>query len=299
MTNTPITVETQANPVARETTEGSARGWYFYGITRGGSLAAVLESADDGERASVGPSDRSDLAPLELLEFSGLAAVVRPVILSDFSLAVLREHLASAPALEATVRSHNRVVESIHAQQAILPAKFGMVHTRVDEVVSALRREHNALVRQLDHLEGCDEWAVHLYADRALVCEQISVTDPTIRQLREKRDAARPGRAYFLEQEIRNELHAATELALSTLAQTTFERLAAYAVGARASQLSPRTDRVDNDEILRAAFLVKREAAEEFTEVVHASDTGNGLRCECSGPWPPYSFAAADDEEAR
>jgi len=29
------------------------------------------------------------------------------------------------------------------------------------------------------------------------------------------------------------------------------------------------------------------------------ADASEGLRCECSGPWPPYSFALQQVEEAK
>ena len=274
-------------------------GWYFYGITRRGALARALAGAE-GEHHIVTdpPPNGSDVAPLQLLEFLGLAAVVRPVLLADFTLAALRARLQNASAVEAAVRSHNRVIEAIHAQQAILPAKFGMVYAHAEEVVSALRPAHDTLVHQLYRLEGCDEWAVHLYADRAVVRERISTGDAAIRRLRDERAAARPGRAYFLEQQLRDELESATRQALVTLSQKVFDRLADHAVAGQMNPIGSAADLVGEVEILRASFLVQRDAAERFeAEVRAAADPGDGLRYESSGPWPPYSFAGQNEEE--
>ena len=45
-------------------------------------------------------------------------------------------------------------------------------------------------------------------------------------------------------------------------------------------------------EMLRAAYLVDREAVESFVGLVRRlQETHEGLRVLCTGPWPPYSFA--------
>jgi hypothetical protein len=165
-----------------------------------------------------------------------------------------------------------------------------------------LRSAHDALLRELDRLEGCDEWAVHVYADPAVVRKRIATADPEIARLREERAGAAPGRAYFLERQLRDELDAATEQALVTLAETVFDRLADCALVGQVSPTGSVADASDDAEILRAAFLVARENAERFEEEVRcvaSADASEGLRCECSGPWPPYSFAAQSDKEAR
>ena len=280
------TAAVRVNTGAPEAGDATALGWYFYGITRSGSVSTALAAAD---------REHDVVAPLELLEISELAALVRRVRRDDFSIAALRERFQSAEALEEMVRSHNGVIEAVHAQQAILPAKFGIVHAHIEDVLSALRPVHDALLRRLDHLEGYDEWAVHLIADRALIREQVLNEHALIRSLREKRAAARPGRAYFLEQQIRDELESATELSLSALGQTAFER---FGTCARERQMSERrlaAESKEDVEVLRASFLVARTRADAFMEEIRCvCDVSDGLRCECSGPWPPYSFAAWD-----
>lgn len=269
----------------RTEADPAARGWYLYGITRPAPLAALAVT--------------DDAAALQLLDCSELTAVVRPVLLADFSPAVLRQRLQSASELEEIVRSHNRVIEAIHARQAILPAKFGSVYARTEDIVSALRSARDTLLPQLRRLEGCDEWAVHLYAHGPVVQERIATKDSSVQRLRDERAAARPGRAYFLEQQLHHAVKAATEEALVTLAQRAFDRLKGYAVAGQVNRIGPR-DGTDDVEILRAAFLVARDGAERFRQEVRSSaDPSAGLRCEYSGPWPPYSFAARDDEEAR
>jgi hypothetical protein len=289
-------VWTESNDSA-STTADTARGWYLYGITRRGPLGAVL--ADVDAEHSDTDSIAGDAAPLQLLECSGLAAVVRTVPLADFKLANLQKRLRSAAELEAMVRSHNRVIEAIHARQAILPAKFGMVYTDARDILSSLWSACDTLLPQLHHLEGCDEWAVHIYADRAVVSRRIASRNEAVGRLREQYTAAKPGRAYFLERQLRGALEGATRDAMSTLAQGAFDRLAASAVAGQVNRTTSEADEAGEVEILKAAFLVARDGAEKFEAELHAAtDADEGLRCECSGPWPPYSFALVNIAEA-
>lgn len=282
----------QAHSNAREIRE-SERGWYFYGITHRQPLAAVLaDSPDTYDLGNHGASESDDTAPLQLLEFSGVVAVVRPVRLSDFAPTVVEARLQNAAELEAMVRSHHRVIEAIHAHQPMLPAKFGMVFPHARDILSTLRTAYDRVLRQLQQLADCDEWAVHLYAQPLVVRERASSTEGKVSDLRQELASARPGRLWFLERQIRDEVEAATQLSLVTHAQRTFDRLAACSVAGQVSAPARPANASDEVEILSASFLVRREGVEQFTDNVDAiTDTSEGLRCECTGPWPPYSFA--------
>ena len=283
-----------------QTAGDDASGWYLYGITRRGPDAAVLADADAQPADADIAVTPVDVAPLQLLECGGLAAVVRPVLMADFTPAVMQQRLRSASGMEAIVRSHNRVVEAIHAQQAILPARFGVVYADTRDIQSALRSVCDSLLPQLHRLEGCDEWALHLYANRAAVRERVVAGNPAIARLREEFLAARPGRAYFLERQLREELDGATRQALATLARNAFDRLTAVAIAGQVNPVGAGADSATEVEILRAAFLLARDDAERFdAELCSVTDAGEGIRCECSGPWPPYSFAVVDTEAAQ
>lgn len=296
---TGIDTRIAAGPATSETAGDTARGWYLYGITaQRATLAAALAEADAAHPADAGAMpDESE--PLEMIECGELAAVVRPVRLADFSPAVLQQRLHGASELEAMVRAHNRVIDAIHARQAILPARFGVVYPRDGDIVSALRSGGEDLVPRLQRLEGCDEWALHLYADGAVVREHVAAHAPALDRLRDALAAAKPGRAWFLERQFRAELEAATRDALVALAQDAYDRLAGVAVAGLVNAAGCDADADGDLEILRAAFLVARDGMERFDAELRAiADAGEGLRCACSGPWPPYSFAIGHAEDA-
>src|SRR5437588_483325 len=137
--------------------------------------------------------------------------------------------------------------------------------------------------------EGGDEWAVHMYADRAAIEQRVVAAHPTIQALQQEIAAASPGRAYLLQRKLAEERAAATDQALRELAQAEYEHLARWAV---AGQLTPpaRTaqDAHGEIEVLRAAFLVRRANADTFQEEVRSCVEGrDGVHCEHSGPWAP------------
>lgn len=278
---------TERTPIAAQPAPGTGavagdHAWYLYGITRSDV------SIDD-------PLTSADGDAVQVLRCGDLAAIVRPVPAEEFDAATLEKRIEDVAWLEGVVRAHNEVVAAIHRRHAILPAKFGSVYRTQGDLHAALTAAHDALVRQLDRLTGCDEWAIHLYADRAAVEQSASDMHPELQRLREEVAQARPGRAYLLQRQLATELAAATEQMLSELAQAAFDRLSVHAVAGEVT--APLRLDGPEAEILRAAFLVPRQHPDAFlAEADHISDAGSGVRCEYSGPWPPYSFATPADE---
>ena len=284
MTETREDAVTQAQAGAPATEE---RGWYLYGITRRGVAAWVLAPGrDEGE-------------PVQALDCGALAAIVRRVPLAQFSEDALRARHDDTAWFAEMAHRHNQVIAAIHQQQTILPAKFGSVYARAEDVQTAVAEAQEALLAQLERVEGCDEWAVHIYAARQAIAQRVSAEHPIIQQLQHDLATASPGRAYFLQCEVDEERAAVTDQALRALAQDGYDRLARWAV---ASQVTPpaRPTSEDHDgiEVLRAAFLVQRTSADSFLAEVRSCVEGrDGVRCEYSGPWAPYSFAVPIEKE--
>jgi hypothetical protein len=272
-----------------------SRGWYLYGITTGGPVADILDAMDDTHPfADLAPASGESM-PVQPLEVSGLCAVVAPVLLSDFDQPVLQARLRGASELETVVRAHHRVVEAIHARQAILPAKFGTVYGRAEDLLDALGAASGTLLPRLQRLEECDEWAVHVYADTDRARTRAAEEDEGVRRLRAGLATAGPGRAFFLERQIDRALDDATRRMLTAIAQRAFDALAGCAVASAVTPIGTSDERSER-EILRAAFLVRRDAVERFMDRVRV-ETVDGVRSETTGPWPAYSFASWSPEE--
>jgi hypothetical protein len=236
-----------------------------------------------------------DAEPVRRLACGDLAAIVRRVSRAEFQPDVLQAHLADAAWLEAAVRGHNQVIAAAHQGQAILPAKFGSVYASVEDLSGALEETHDVLVAQLRSVTGCDEWGIHVYANRRAVELHVAAENPAMRQLQQEIAAARPGRAYFLQRKLADELAAATEQAVADLASAAYDHLIRWAVAGRVNLQQPPAGDGEVG-ILRADFLVRREAQDAFVAAVGTLvEARQELRCDYSGPWPPYSFATLNE----
>lgn len=267
----------------------SGWGWYFYGTS----------ARDEAARARfAGGPGLDDGEPVRLLPLGDLAAVVSAVPLAELGAEAIRARVRDAGWLEAMVRGHGRVVEAVFGECAVLPARFGCVYPTDAELAAALERSHDALVAHLRRLRGCEEWGVRLYADPEALARRVAAEDPAVGRHRLELAAAPPGRAYFLRRRIADGVAAATEQALGGLAQEWDDHLGRFAIARRASP-GRRTPRAADREaeVLRAAYLVQRPRADAFVAELHRlAASQEWLRCEYSGPWPPYSFAEPDED---
>jgi hypothetical protein len=279
-------------------TPGDERGLYLYGIIRRAGAQAATSPAAEGSAESGSDAD----AGSALLVVQGdLAAVVRTAQLAEFDPEEIRRRAEDPAWLAAAVQRHNAVIAAVHETRAILPARFGSVYASAEDLSATLAASHDRLLTQLDRLEGCDEWGIHVYADRARVEARVVAEDPALRDAMSEIGTASTGRAYFLRRKLLDQVADATDRALAALAQSVFDSLLRLAVDGDISPPAVRSPEGDADtEILRAAFLVRRAARQDFLAAVEAlADEAGELHCERTGPWPPYSFAVPVDEAER
>jgi Gas vesicle synthesis protein GvpL/GvpF len=172
------------------------------------------------------------------------------------------------PTDEAVVR-HAEVVEALQSRSdVVLPARFGHVFPDEEHLVTAVKSKRAELERGLDRVRGCVEFGV-----RVVFHEERSVAESPIRS----------GREYMGRR----------------LEQATRRRMLAAQIDEPLSRFARAATRVDGsppDILLTAAYLVPETAAEAFRlEVQGLQDRFADLDVLCTGPWPPYSFAAETD----
>jgi len=269
-------------------------GWYLYGITRRSTDAEGLEPLSDAHDDAESPlGHETGHERLQLLGEGNLAAVIRRVRRSDYTAEALQAHLSDPDCLEMMVRRHNAVIAGIHQEQAILPSRFGGVYARTEDVAAAMREHHDALLAQVEWLDGCDEWAVHVYVDPQGVRARVRA-EQAAEPLQHQLAGARPGRAYFLRRKLEDELTARISRKTEELAHAANDGFARLAIATRAERPAHLSGGDSGDiEVLRAALLVHRERRDELVaELGACAEEQDGWRCAYSGPWPPYSFAA-------
>ena len=158
---------------------------------------------------------------------------------------------------------HEEVVEALMEDRDLLPVRYGTLMDDDAAAARAVADRRAELAAALDRVRGAVELSV-----RAVAAEPDD----------DDGDAAR-GRDY-----LRTKMRSAA--AQDRVVHSLHEPLAALA---RADmQRAPRPP----SELLRAAYLVDKDAIGTFTRLVARLDHRHtGLRLLCTGPWPPYSFA--------
>jgi hypothetical protein len=167
---------------------------------------------------------------------------------------------------EQAILDHARVVDRLaEANAAVLPARFGRGFVDAAALRSAVGERSADLARALDRVRGCSELALRVLAPGDGAKAPAGSGGEYMRaRLDDQRRTAR----------LADELHEP----LSALA-----RDATRSVGA-GSEL-----------VLSAAYLVPREAIEEFKTRVAELGAGHpGVTLACTGPWPAYSFATVE-----
>jgi signal transduction histidine kinase len=151
---------------------------------------------------------------------------------------------------------HEAVVEALMEERDLLPMRFGTLVEDDEAAVRALAERREELRTSLDRVRGAVELAVR--------AEAAVPSDPT--------PAGTSGAEYIRAKAHRTEA-----------ARLLHEPLAFLA---RESVVQP------GPELLRAAYLVDREAVDGFVGLVRRlQETHDGFSVLCTGPWPPYSFA--------
>jgi hypothetical protein len=195
-----------------------------------------------------------DVAGLRLVPFDGLAAVCTPASEAELS--------------PETLWRHEDVVEALMADRDLLPVRYG---TRLDDeaaVARAMEGRRDELAAALERVRGAVELSLRVVA--AGGAPAPSPPHP----------AERTSGAEYLR------IRAEAEASRDEAARALNDPLAALA--RESAQAQPRPP-----ELFRAAYLVERGAIDSFVaEVGRLQGESPGLAILCTGPWPPYSFAA-------
>ncbi|KPI34258.1 Gas vesicle synthesis GvpLGvpF [Actinobacteria bacterium OV450] len=181
------------------------------------------------------------------------------------------------------VLAHEAVLESLMAEGAILPMRFGLLGPDDDQVAQALEQHGAAYRSRLAELDGHVEFNLKAARDEQdLLLEIVSESD----QIRELNERTRSGSAGQDDRIALGELVAGQVAGRNNeQAQKTLEKLLPAA--ARVSRAEPGASH-----FLNASFLVSAQTADEFVKAVReeADRRGETYTLTLTGPLPPYSF---------
>jgi Gas vesicle synthesis protein GvpL/GvpF len=223
---------------------------------------------------------------VRLVSTTGLTAVVSPVDLAEFDEEPLRRNMEHLPWLEAVARMHHAVVSAVAKMTEVVPMRLATVYRTELGLAQMLRQRGEDFLVVLGHIAGRSEWGVKAYVAAGPAAERGSGGPAT----------QGSGAAYLMKR--RAQLAAAEDArrAAAASAERVHSELAGQAVAAalhrpQDPQLSGTTARM----IMNATYLVNDHDRARFTASVgRAASVNPAVRLELTGPWPPYSFAAAE-----
>ncbi|MEJ2123876.1 MAG: GvpL/GvpF family gas vesicle protein [Alphaproteobacteria bacterium] len=199
-------------------------------------------------------------------------------------------------------RRHHHVLENLSLVCTVVPMQCCTTFPSMKAVVSQFANLsfHDALIR----VAGTQEWCVRLFADMRKCCE-LAEGNPAITPL--KADlvaAATPAQLSTARSNLCDAIDEEVCDRLALSAGDVHRRLGIIARAAK-SNLPKGNGRevLDGNApalILDAAYLIEKRDENAFHRLLaelNSALSADGLSLKFSGPWPPYSFAAADVEE--
>ncbi|WP_016699675.1 GvpL/GvpF family gas vesicle protein [Actinoalloteichus spitiensis] len=234
--------------------------FYLYGIIRGDHPADL--SSHDG----VGP----DRPPLRVLRDGGLAVVVSE---APRDLRGKRRDLIA----------HQRVLDALGEQGAVLPFGFGVVSPDEGTVLGELAGGAAHFSRLLDEVDQMVEINVKVTHREDVVLRQILLADPELLRLNER---TREGAGHQDRLRLGELVAGALDVRRREDASAVLDVL-----GPAAHQVSTVPSEVGGP-LLNASFLVPRDGMESFHDQVAVAERrfGEWLEIRVVGPLPPYSF---------
>lgn len=228
-------------------------------------------------------------APVRTVTRCGLAAYVSPLP-EAFGDDVQDVDLVKQMALD-----HHRVLQTLVEHVTILPLRFGTVFGAEADVTRALEEHRTELDEALARVDGALEWGVKIYCDRGALRHALDLESPAIHAARAQSADATPGHAFFLakqaDQMLADEAEAAIDGCITDCRNALLPLVRAEAV----LRLRPQAaESGAHAMVWNGAFLVAQANEDHFFDSLAALKRRHGrlgFALECTGPWPPASFA--------
>jgi hypothetical protein len=208
-----------------------------------------------------------------------VAAVVEPSPLPDY------RGLPRSEVLRYLI-AHQRVVEAVMADYAVLPAEFGTVLPHEGWVERLLEQGEGLFRQTLADLGGRVQMEVTALWDLALVFQEIAREEPIVR-LKGELALGAPEATQRGQIALGQMVQASLERRREHLGQRILRRLQTLAQDVVSNPL------MDDSMIVNVALLLDPAARHALDECLHLLDKEfeGRLRLRCVGPLPAYSFA--------
>lgn len=182
--------------------------------------------------------------------------------------------------------AHEAVVDAVAATTTVLPMRFPAVVEQEGVVEELLAPHHDQFVRALEQLEGKVQYTLKGSYEQDVLLQEIVEEDAGIRELQERIRGVPEDASYYDRVQLGELIVKALEERRDVDAADVLERIGEFAEAVSA------TTPTQPEDVVNAAFLVRRDAADEFEDAVEelGADTHTWLRLRLLGPLAPYDF---------
>ncbi|MCW8217388.1 GvpL/GvpF family gas vesicle protein [Streptomyces griseolus] len=261
-------------------------------------------------------------APVRLLRFGSLEAVVQDVPAEMFGEEALRERLADRAELEHCARAHHAVIAAAAGRAPTLPLPLATLYLSDERARAALCEDENRFRSVMGRIAGRVEWGVKVYAAPGRppptrpertgpTTTAPTTTAPTTTTLTatappETTSAARtntrPGHAYLdRARGARRAREERQEAGLNAAASVDRALRDIAVAGRRLRSHDTGVTGAGRVQLLNAAYLVDEGREADLIGAVELLRTSPGyerVELEVTGPWVPYSFVDGGDLDA-
>jgi hypothetical protein len=183
--------------------------------------------------------------------------------------------------------AHSEVLNRLLPRTTVLPVRFGV--TLPDEasvVEDLLEPQHDPLVAQLEKMHGAVEVSLKVTYEEEQVLRAVVREQPHLAAATGRRGGQAAGSTLSDRIERGREIAAAIQARADRDRTWLLNRLGPRSVDFR--ELSRGSELT----VLDAAFLVREDRLDQFDQTLDAiaGEAGKGVRFNCVGPLPPYSF---------
>jgi len=235
--------------------------------------------------------------------FQGTYAVIAKVSPDEFSEDNLKKNLTNMEWVEKRIRQHERIIEQIMKDAAVLPFKFGTVFQSEENIEKLLKERNSEFKRILENLDGKEEWGLKIYCNLDKFKESLTKEDERIQDLDKQISSTSEGKAYLLQKKKEELIKEIMSQKISEYTQDSFTRLKKVCLESKINRILPKevTERED-EMVFNAAFLINKNRVKDLENVLSYLKTkysNKGLIFECTGSWPPYNFCTLPEEKTQ
>ena len=255
---------------------------YVYCVTRD-AVTPEVDGIDGTRRFGVATS-------------GGVSAVFTPVNPDEFSQEAIDRRAGDLEWLGAIGYRHQAVVSELMKLTAIVPLRAFALFSSEDALRAYLREHGELLAKTLERLDGKQEWTLQVEFEPVRWSEAVASRVDSLRNLQREIESAPPGKAFLLRKKLDDEKKrsskAAEQAVVAEIEQRVLDKL-------RCETVAETRERRDGA-FPQLNVLINRDE-ESILQELHAELTSRyeseGVTLGLTGPWPPYTFSAAMNDE--